>query len=165
MAKDRRSFSIDPEIKRELENRDDINASALVNEMLEERLFGDSLTGRESALQAEKERLKSEIDDLKQQTEQKEDRLEEIEDELEEIQSRGITEQLEKSFETVEDIYEVGSKWGADNPAVQNHAQKHGMDAATFVEEFENWKGVDDSQSMPNGDGLLSVAADGGTSD
>jgi predicted nucleic acid-binding Zn-ribbon protein len=155
MSKDRRSFSIDQEIKRELERRNDINASGVVNKFLHEFLFDSEASHEEAAIEMMLKDVNHQIETKEEELDRLHSRREDLEERLDEIRSSGVSEDLEEAFETVENIYEDRSNmWGKTNPAVETQAGKVGLDPATFVKRFEEWYGSE------AGDGAESVAAE-----
>jgi peptidoglycan hydrolase CwlO-like protein len=129
MAKERINVTIDETVKREAQNRDDINISGAVNQFLRDYLSGGM--GQEAALIQRRERLDNELSEVEQKKRQIERELEHVERQIEEIQT-DKREELEALYET-----EFKQELHAEHPAVRNHAQRAGMSPERFWEQYQ----------------------------
>lgn len=134
MTKVARSFSIEEDIAELLSDREDINASAVVNSYLREYIAGGR--GREAALETRVEQLDGEIADLEKSL----DRKRRERDRLEEQLSRE-REALHEAVAAVVKMVESGAfpreNVTVENEAIMRHASEAGVPAERFVEEVE----------------------------
>lgn len=129
MTKRRRSVSLEPDVHDYL-SREEVNASALVNELVRRHMDG----GMEDAavLRLRKEQVKSEVDHLKARTENKIKELEKLDDKLE-----SCTQQHRKQLEEVREILE-GIPREPTNPAVQTQAEKLDMTPEELLDALDD---------------------------
>lgn len=134
MTKRRRSVSLEPDVHDYL-SREEVNASALVNELVRRHMEG----GMEdtAVLRLRKEQVKSEVDHLKARTENKIDELQQLENKLETCENQQ-QEELEEVREILDDVPAEPT-----NPAVQTQADKLDMTAEELLEALDN-EGVDE---------------------
>ena len=133
MGKDRKTFSLDERVVEELEDEAG-NASAVVNNLLQEWLLsgGDGPIGKEIKLRDIESRLeeaKNERDKVNRRIERLRNQKRRIEQEIEQQQS----EQREKLEQAAE--YVKGKP--ADNPAVENWAEKLNMTPTELKEQVK----------------------------
>jgi len=131
MSKDRKTFSLDEDVVRELEEETG-NASAVVNNLLEAWLLcgGDGPIGKEVKLRDIERRLedaKNERDKLNRRIERLRNNKRRLEQQIEQQQE----EQREKLQEAAQ--YVKGKP--ADNPAVENWAEKLNMTPTELKEQ------------------------------
>lgn len=134
MTKEARSFSIDEDLDELLSERDDINASAVVNNFLREYIAGGR--GKEAALETRISQLDEEIADLKKTVTRKErerDRLE-----------KQLSSERESLHGAVDDVVGMIERnefpeenLSAENVAIQKRAQEAGVQAERLVNEVE----------------------------
>lgn len=129
MSKKRRSVSLEPDVHDYL-SREEVNASALVNELVRRHMEG----GMEdtAVLRLRKEQVESEVDHLKARTENKIDELEQLENKLESCQN-----QQQKELEEVRDILD-DVPHEPTNPAVQTQAEKVDMTPEELLEALDD---------------------------
>lgn len=129
MSKKRRSVSLEPDVHDYL-SREEVNASALVNELVRRHMEG----GMEdtAVLRLRKEQVESEVDHLKARTENKIDELEQLENKLESCQN-----QQQKQLEEVRDILD-DVPHEPTNPAVQTQAEKVDMTPEELLEALDD---------------------------
>jgi chromosome segregation ATPase len=134
MGKQPRSFSIDEDVAELLADRDDINASAVVNKFLREYVAGGR--GEEAALEIRMNELDEEIADLEKELQRKKRERDRIESQLESRRS-----ELREQLLDVEQRIEAGefpvNNIDPDNPAIQKWANEAGVPAGKFVDELE----------------------------
>jgi len=134
VSKQPRSFSIDEDVAEVLSERDDINASGVVNQFLRE--FISNGRGKEAALEVRVSQLDEEIADLETDLERKRRERERLEEQLESRRSN-----LYDVLERVESMIERGDfpreNVSPDNAAIQNYANDAGVPADRFVDELE----------------------------
>lgn len=134
MPKKPRSFSLDEDIDEILSQRDDINASAAVNQFL--RQYVASGDGEEAALRVRLEQLDEEIATLSKELEQKKRERDRVESRLDEQRE----EQNEVLLEVEKKIKSGGFPRGnikPSNPAIQNWANEAGITAEQFCDKLE----------------------------
>lgn len=129
-----RSFSIDEDVNELLSERDDINASAVVNKFLREYVAGGR--GEEAALEIRLNELDDEIADLEKELEQKRRERDRISDQLDSRRSE-LRDQLLEVEQKVTQGQFPRENVDAENPAIQNWASKAGVPADRFVDELE----------------------------
>jgi len=133
MTKDRKTFSIDKDVAKQL-NEETNNASAVVNNLLEEWLLsgGDGPIGKEIKLRDIEQRLEqslNERDKINRRIERLRQKKRRLEQEIEQEQ-----EQQEERIREAADI--VADK-PADNPAVENWAEKLNMTPTELKERVK----------------------------
>jgi len=133
VGKQPRSFSIDEDVNELLSERDDINASAVVNKFLREYVAGGR--GEEAALEIRLNELDDEIADLEKQLEQKRRERERIEKQLNSRRSE-LREQLHEAEQMIQNG-DFRGDLDPENGAIQNWASKAGVPADRFVNELE----------------------------
>jgi chromosome segregation ATPase len=133
VGKQPRSFSVDEDVAEMLAERDDLNASAVVNKFLREYVAGGR--GEEAALEIRLNELDDEIADLEKELEQKRRERDRIESQLDERRSE-LREQLTAVEQKVRQGQFPADNVDADNPAIQNWASKAGVPAERFVDEL-----------------------------
>jgi chromosome segregation ATPase len=134
VGKQPRSFSIDQDVADMLAERDDLNASAVVNKFLREYVAGGR--GEEAALEIRLNELDDEIADLEKELEQKRRERERIESQLDSRRSE-LREQLTEVEQKVRAGEFPRENVDADNPAIQNWASKAGVPAERFANELQ----------------------------
>lgn len=145
MPKQPRSFSIDEDLNDLLSERDDINASAVVNKFLREYVAGGR--GKEAALEVRLNDLDDEIADLEKQLQQKRRERDRIESQLESRRGE-LHEQLAEAEDIVQDSPQfwdgnpngVGSATpdiDPENAMIQKYAAEAGVPAERFADELE----------------------------
>lgn len=134
MPKKPRSFSIDEDVNEMLSERDDINASAVVNKFLREYVAGGR--GEEAALEIRLNELDDEIADLEKELEQKRRERDRIENQLNSRRSE-LREQLAEVEQKVREGAFPRENVDPDNPAIQRWASKAGVPAERFADELQ----------------------------
>lgn len=131
MSKERRTVSLEPE-QDEYLSRPEVNASALVNELVRQHRDGGVSDG--AVLRMREEQVESEVDHLQTRAEKKREELEAIrERRKEKAQTRDV--ELAEAFDAFHDIDKAG-RLTPSNPAVQNHATKLGMTPEDLINEY-----------------------------
>jgi len=134
VSKTPRSFTIDEDIAEALSERDDINASGVVNDFLREFVSGGKST--EAALEVRLNQLDEEIADVEQELTRLRRERERVETRLDERRS-ALAEELDE-FEAMIDRGEFApSNIDASNPAIQKAAQRAEVEAHKFATELE----------------------------
>lgn len=141
VGKKRRSFSLDEDLKRQLDKRENLNASAVVNELLRQYLAQGE--AQDIGLRMRQKDIEREIEDVNVEISRLESRREELKREYDEIQSQ-IDQRRQEGVEEIAEVVdriEAGS-WpreslAPDNPAVQNWATKASMTPERFIREVE----------------------------
>lgn len=136
--KKRRSFSIDEDVASQLTDRENLNASGVVNELLRQYLAqGESA---DAGLQMRLKDLDREIDQLKTEKGRVETKIERKKREREDVR-RQIEQRREKGREHIDAFVEKVLTQGfpkenlkASNPAVKNYATKASMTPEKFIE-------------------------------
>lgn len=129
MSKKPRSFTIDEDLDAELRERDDVNASGLVNNYLREYLAATEQTEDEILVQQINEEIADiddEIEDLQDERERLVERRNRIKDRAEEKQQERLTEQLQQYHNIPAD---------PDHPAMKEIAESVGMEAQTVAQK------------------------------
>lgn len=134
MPKTPRSFSIDEDVDELLSDRDDINASGLVNQFLRDYIAGGK--GKEAALELRLDALDEEISELEQELRQKERERDRIESQLDDLRSTTNEAVSEFVGMIANDEFDPANLT-EDNIAVQNYASDAGLPADVFVEKVE----------------------------
>lgn len=135
VPKQPRSFSIDEDVNEMLSERDDINASAVVNKFLREYVAGGR--GEEAALEIRLNELDEEISDLERELEQKRRERDRIEQQLQSRRSE-LREQLAEVEQKIRNDEFPRDNVHADNAAIQNWASKAGVPADRFADELQS---------------------------
>lgn len=133
MSKERKTFSLDPELVGELDEKNK-NASGVVNDLLREYLVGgsDAAVGKELRIKDIEEKtmeLQNERDRINRHLERLRNEKRRLEQQIEEQQAEH-RERIEEAARFVKDK-------PADNPAVQNWADKLNMDPYDLKAEVE----------------------------
>lgn len=133
MSKKRTSLSLDEPIADEVQRRDELNLSGLVNDFLRGYLsYGDktsaALEARLEALERQREQLQTELDD--------------VESEMEEVQEliEAQHETADKHDDVLDDLAEdlaYGDDLHRENPAVQTWARKLELRPQDLVAEIQ----------------------------
>jgi len=134
MGKQPRSFSVDEDLDELLSERDDINASAVVNKFLREYLAGGR--GEEAALEIRLTELDEEIASLETELERKRRERERVESQLSARRSE-LRDQLHTVERKVRNNEFPADNITADNPAIQRWASEAGVPAERFASELE----------------------------
>lgn len=134
MGKSPRSFSIDEDLNELLSERDDLNASAVVNNFLREYVAGGR--GKEAALETRLSQLEDEIADLETDLRQKRRERDRIEEQL--SREREDLYDAVDAFTTMIDNNEFDpANLDVENGAVNTYAARAGVPAERFIEEVE----------------------------
>lgn len=133
MSKKRTSLSLDEPIADEVQRRDELNLSGLVNDFLRGYLsYGDktsaALEARLEALERQREQLQTELDD--------------VESEMDEVQEliEAQHEAADKHDDVLDDLAEdlaYGDDLHRENPAVQTWARKLELRPQDLVDEIQ----------------------------
>lgn len=134
MGKTPRSFSIDEDVDELLGNRDDINASGLVNQFLRDYVAGGK--GKEAALELRLDALDEEITELQKELNQKEREQDRIESQLERLRSE-TNDAVEDMVMMVKAEEFPRGNLEVDNIAVQEKAGDAGLPVDVFIEKVE----------------------------
>lgn len=146
MGKKVKSFSVDEDVANLLSERDDLNASAVVNKFLREYVAEGR--GEEAALEIRLNQLDDEIADLEKDLEQKRRERDRIENQLEARRSE-LREQLLEAEKIVRSSPrfwdgDPNSQYGAaspdidpENDMIQKYATEAGVPAERFADELE----------------------------
>jgi len=134
MGKQPRSFSVDEDLAELLSERDDINASAVVNKFLREYLAGGR--GEEAALEIRLSELDEEIASLETELERKRRERDRVESQLSDRRSE-LREQLHTVEQKVRNGEFPAENITSDNPAIQRWASEAGVPAERFADELE----------------------------
>jgi len=134
MGKSPRSFSIDDDIDELLSNREDINASAVVNNFLREYVAGGR--GKEAALETRIQQLDEEIAELEKDLERSRRERNRLEQQLQ--------SERQSTHEAVADMVEIitNDEFPRENLTVENEAvvlraSEAGIPTETFIEKVE----------------------------
>lgn len=129
MSKERRSVTLDPDVDDYLD-RDGVNASDLVNELLKSHMTAGG--NREAMLELRAEQLRSDISELEGRLETKQAELESVESELDElVDERGdVFEQAAEALSR-RNLREGDSK-------VEFWADEAGVSTETLVSEVQD---------------------------
>ena len=133
MSKVRKNVSIDEELARMIDSRDEFNLSGFVNRCLEQHFQSGGMTGPEhSALRAELDRLERELDDVQQRKTRLRERRQNIEERLEDVEERG-NPVIERAGEKLQNVPK-----DPENPAITNWASKAGITPEALIEELDD---------------------------
>lgn len=133
-GKEPRSFSIDADLKRLLSEREELNASAAVNEFLRE--YVSSGRGEEAALEVRLQQLNEEIGDLRRKLDEKDQERERIQAALDNRRST-LQEQLDKAEKAVRQSPGLAAQLGEDHDLVEHRAGKAGVQPSQFLTKLE----------------------------
>lgn len=134
VSKTPRSFTIDEDIAEALSDRDDINASGVVNDFLREFVTGGKST--EAALEVRLNQLDEEIADVEQELTRLRRERERVETRLDERRS-ALAEELDE-FEAMIDRGEFDpADIDPSNLAIQKAASRAEVEAHKFAAELE----------------------------
>jgi len=133
MTKDRKTFSIDKDVAKQLSEETN-NASAVVNNLLEEWLLsgGDGPIGKEIKLRDIEQRLEqslNERDKINRRIERLRQKKRRLEQEIEQEQ--------EQQKERIREAADIVANKPADNPAVENWAEKLNMTPTELKERVK----------------------------
>lgn len=132
MSKKVTSVSVDKPLKEEMEKREDVNWSAVVNEFLKEFVgSGESL---EATLAVRRKQLEDELAEIRSEEERKERELERIRERLEERR-----ESRQQVFDSFASLSLQQTRLDPSNDAVKNHAEKLDMTPQEFLMKFDRW--------------------------
>lgn len=141
MGKETRSFSIDDDVDSQLDHRQDLNASAVVNEFLREYLAAGKAP--DAALTMRKERLEDQLEDARAEKNRLKSRISRLERELEDVRQQINTRRNQKSQAVLDFAEKVRAgrfpreNIGPDNAAIKNAAGKAGITPDRFVDQLE----------------------------
>ena len=146
MGKSPRSFSIDEDLDNLLSEREDINASAVVNSLLREYVAGGK--GTEAALEARVQQLDEEIaqteqdlQQLKRERDRVTERLDERESQLTAVVDEAVSKIAERPGPREQRKKPDGGLWRdevtADNLRVQKWASEAGVPVDRLISELE----------------------------
>jgi septal ring factor EnvC (AmiA/AmiB activator) len=134
MGKSPRSFSIDEDLDELLSEREDINASAVVNSFLREYVAGGR--GKEAALETRIQQLDEEVAELEKDLERKRRERDRLEQQL--------TNERETTQDAVAELVEMvrdgdfpRENVTPENDAVVLRASEAGIPIERFIEEVE----------------------------
>lgn len=137
-AKKRRTFTIDDDLHRELGDREELNASAVVNKLLREYMAAGKAP--EAALEMRLNEIDTEIQSKRQKAARIETRIEQLERQRSEIEDQ-IRERRRNTTRGVLDLVELieagrfdPSNLTVKNEAVKTRAEKTGMTPTRYVE-------------------------------
>lgn len=132
MSKKRRTVSLEPQVDEYL-SRPEVNASALVNELVSQHQNGG--VSDDAVLRMREEQVESEVDHLQTRAEKKREELEAIREKREEkAETRSV--ELSEAFDVLAELDER-DKLAPTNPAVKNQAGKVGMTPEEIINEYE----------------------------
>lgn len=134
MGKSPRSFSIDEDINKLLAERDDLNASSIVNNFLREYVAGGR--GKEAALETRISQLDEEISELEKELTRKKRERERLTKQLNKEQE-SLYEAATELADRIRDDRFQANQLTRDNPAVQNSASNAGVQVDRLIEEVE----------------------------
>ena len=134
MGKEPRSFSIDEDLDELLSEREDINASAVVNSFLREYVAGGK--GREAALETRVQQLDEEIADLTMKLERKERERDRLKQQLSQ-ERESIQEAVGEMVDMIESNNFTRKQLTPENEAVIKKASEAGIPTDRFIEEVQ----------------------------
>jgi septal ring factor EnvC (AmiA/AmiB activator) len=135
VTKKPRSFSIDEDVAEILAQREDVNASAAVNQFL--RQYVASGDGEEAALRVRLEQLDDEIASLEKELEQKRRERDRIEGRLQDQREEQNEVLLEVEKKIKSGVFPA-ENINPSNPAIQNWANEAGITAELFCDKLES---------------------------
>jgi len=132
MSKKRKSVTIDESLARQIDQRNEINFSSLVNDLVEHYFAGDATAHKtKTALEVQIQHVRDEIEQKEerlQQLRKREEELEQLIEEYENEQDPLVEEALEKLRNLPDENLQT------DNVAVVHQAGKIGVPPAELVE-------------------------------
>lgn len=132
MSKKRRTVSLEPEVDEYL-SRPEVNASALVNELVSQHQNGG--VNDDAVLRMREEQVESEVEHLKTRAEKKQEELDAIRDKREEkAETRSV--ELSEAFDVLESLNNR-DKLEPTNAAVKTQAGKVGMTPEELINEYK----------------------------
>ena len=134
MTKTPRSFSIDEDVDELLSDRDDINASGLVNQFLRDYIAGGK--GKEAALELRLDALDEEIAEKEQELRSRKRERERIEKQLDKMRN-SVHDEVEHFVDMIHADEFDPENLTTDNIAVQEKAGSAGLPAEVFIEKIE----------------------------
>jgi uncharacterized coiled-coil protein SlyX len=134
MTKSPRSFSIDEDLNELLKQREDINASALVNSFLREYVTQGK--GKEAALESRLSELDDQVADLEKELTQKQRERDRIQSQLEHERS-SMHDAVDDLVEMIENETFPRDNLTIDNEAVINRASEAGVPTERYIEEVQ----------------------------
>lgn len=134
MGKSPRSFSIDEDLDELLSNREDINASAVVNSFLREYVAGGR--GKEAALETRVQQLDEEIAELEKDLERKRRERDRLEQQLQN-ERQATHEAVGEMVELIQADEFRRENLTPENEAVVLRAGEAGIPTDRFIEEVE----------------------------
>lgn len=135
MGKSPRSFSIDEDLDELLSNREDINASAVVNNFLREYIAGGK--GTEAALEARIQQLDEEIADMEKSLERKRRERERLNNQIER-ERQSLHEAADELVTMIRNNNFFRENLTPENQAVAKRAGEAGVPVERFIEEVES---------------------------
>lgn len=135
MSKKRRSVSLEPKVHEYL-SREEVNASALVNDLVRRHMDGAAEDA--AIIELRKQQVESEVDHLRARTESKLNELEQLEEKLQTHSSQRRAE-LENALEKLQSVPQEPS-----NPAIRTHADKLDMTPEQLIEKIDEYGGDDE---------------------
>lgn len=135
MGKQARSFSIDSDLNELLTDREDINASAVVNNFLREYVANGR--GTDAALETRISQLDEEISDLEKSLTRKERERERLESQLDRRRD-DVLEIVDKVVDRVESQTFPRENLTEENEAVKRWAGEAGIPVSEFISKVES---------------------------
>jgi len=141
MSKKRKTFSLDRDIHSQLTDREQLNASAVVNELLRQYLVQGNgqdvgLRMRLKDIDREIEQKQSEIGRIEAQIDRLQQEREDIQAQIQQRREEGI-EEVQEFAEKIQDGMFDTENLTEDNPAVENFATKAGLTPERFIEKVQ----------------------------
>jgi predicted nucleic acid-binding Zn-ribbon protein len=148
VGKSRRSFSLDEDLVERLSSREDMNASAVVNDLLRDYLQA----GRSAdvALQQRLDSLERELSDVNQDITRLESRRDTLERQIEQVEQQ-IRERRRDGLDEIQEVVDAIQRENADdgmfmtreqltpeNAAIQSYASKSQMPPERFIGEVRD---------------------------
>ena len=134
MGKSPRSFSIDEDLDNLLSEREDINASAVVNSLLREYVAGGK--GTEAALEARVQQLDEEIADLEKDLQRKQRERDRLNKQLER-ERESLHEAVQEVIRMIRNDEFFAENLEPDNGMISTKAGNAGVPAERLIEEVE----------------------------
>lgn len=125
-----RSVRVNEDLHELMQERNDVNWSAVIRSFLQEYVASGQST--EAALAVRREQIEDELADARGEVERLERELDRIDAALEE--KRDSRRDVFESFASLEGVDATPS-----NPAVQRHAERLGMVPETFLAKYQEW--------------------------
>jgi len=131
--KERKTFSLDAEVVEQL-NEKNLNASGVANDLLQEYLVGGTTAavGKEIRIQ----HIEQEIEEQLTERDRINRRIERLRNERQRLE-RQIEQQQAEHRDRLEEAAEYVRGKDPNNPAVENWAEKLGMDTHELLEKVE----------------------------